>query len=122
MDRDSVIAAIEGLPGVDAADIGSYNTGTPGDHGVLVSVTVDDAGYESLGDVVGGSVRAVADSPGDYSAYSVEVTAPDPEGSDELVILTLSRYQDKIGLPVGTYVGSGLIFTPEELRQIGRGD
>lgn len=120
MDKGAVTAAIEDLSGVDSADVGAFSAGSPDDYGLRVTVAVDDAGYEKVGEVVTGTVNTVAASAGGYSSYDFEVVAPDPEGSGDAVVLTLSRYRDVIDLPVGSYLGSTLTLTSEELRQLSR--
>lgn len=120
MDKGAVTAAIEELSGVVGAEVGAYGTGRPDDFGLRVAVTVDEAGYEKVGEVVTGTVTTVAASAGGYSSYDFEVVAPDPEGSGDAVVLTLSRYRDVIDLPVGSYLGSTLTLTSEELRQLSR--
>ncbi|WP_314423565.1 hypothetical protein [uncultured Microbacterium sp.] len=125
MDDAAVIAGIEGIPGVVEAGIGSYNTGVPGAFAVNVSLTVDEKGLEDIGDVMHETIRVVAADPGDYQSYDFEVTAPEADGTvsdsedapPELVIITLESYDDVIDLPVGTYLGSTLSLTADELRE-----
>lgn len=121
MDKTAVAAAIEELPGVVSAEVGAFNTGTPGSYGARIGITVDDAGFDALGDVVDGSVRIVAADPGEYGSYDFEVTAPDPVDPEVPVILTLARYRDRIPFPQGDYVGSTLTLTREELAEIAAG-
>ena len=121
MDKAAVAAAIEQLDGVVSADVGAYNTGTPGSFGARVEITVDQDGYAALGEVVDGAVRAVAADPGQYSTYDFEVTAPDEAEPDDLIVLTLSRYRDVIPFDQGTYVGSTLSLTAAELAEVAAG-
>ncbi len=113
MDKTSVVAAIEALPGVVSADVAAYNTGRPGAYALRVAVTVDERGRAGLGEVVGGAVRAVAAEIGDYESATFEVTAPDDAG--EPVVLTLARYRDAIPFDDGEYRGSTLTLTSAEV-------
>ena len=118
MDKASVTAAIEELPGVVSADMSAYNTGTPGSYALRVGVTVDERGRDDLGRVVDGAVRAVADDPGDYESVDLEVTAPDEAEPDDLIVLTLARYRDRIPFDEGEYLGSTLTLTAAEVAAI----
>ena len=109
MDKTSVVAATEALPGVVSADVAAYNTGRPGAYALRVAVTVDERGRAGLGEVVDGAVRAVAAEIGDYESATFEVTAPDDAG--EPVVLTLARYRDTIPFDEGEYRGSTLTLT-----------
>lgn len=118
MDKAAVTAAIEGLDGVVSADVAAFNTGTPGSFALRVGVTVDESGRDELGSVVDGAVRAVAADPGDYETVDIEVTAPDPAEPDDLIVLTLSRYRDRIPFAEGEYLGSTLTLTAAEVAAV----
>ena len=118
MDKAAVAAAIEDLTGVVSADVGAFNTGTPGSFGLRVGITVDERGRDELGTVVDGAVRAVASDPGEYESVTVEVTAPDPADPADLVVLTLSRYRDRIPFEEGEYLGSTLTLTAAEVAAV----
>lgn len=121
MDVAAVESVIESVPGVTDAHVGVYNTGAPGAAAALVSITVDQTGFDALGDVVGGAVDAVAADPGDLTEYQFEVTAPDPADTSEFVIISLGDYQDLFNLPAGSYLGSTLTLTPDELQRASSG-
>jgi len=116
MDKEAVAAAIAALPGVDEAAVGAFNTGTPDSFGALVQITVDEEGLAEVGEVIDASVRIIATDPGEYRTYDFELTAPDETG--ELVIDTLSRYRDRIPFAEGSYLGSNLSLTAEELAAV----
>ena len=118
MDKAAVTAAIEDLTGVVSADVGAFNTGTPGSFALRVGITVDERGRDELGTVVDGAVRAVASDPGEYGSVDIEVTAPDPAEPDDLVVLTLSRYRDRIPFGEGEYLGSTLTLTAAEVAAV----
>lgn len=116
MDKQAVAAAIEEIPGVEEAAVGAFNTGTPDSYGALVQITVDEDGLAAVGDVIDASVRIVAADPGDYRTYDFELSAPDETG--ELIIDTLSRYRDRIPFAEGSYLGSNLSLTADELAAV----
>lgn len=117
LDTAAVEAAIEAVPGVTDADVGLYNTGAPDAFGARISITVDSAGFDELGGVVGGAVDAIAADSGESSEYNFEVIAPDPGDASELIIIALVDYRDRLGLTVGSYLGSSLLLTHEELQE-----
>lgn len=116
MDKEAVAAQIAALPGVEEAEVGAFNTGTPGSYGALVQITVDEAGLEAVGEVIDASVRIIAVDPGEYRTFDFELTAPDETG--ELVIDTLSRHRDRIPFAEGSYLGSNLSLTADEVAAI----
>jgi hypothetical protein len=118
MDKAAVTAAIEELPGVASAEVGAYNTGRPGAYALRVAITVDESGRDELGRVVDGAVRAVAADPGDYESADFEVTAPDEAEPDDLIVLTLARYQERIPFDEGAYLGSTLTLTAAEVAAV----
>lgn len=121
MDKAAVTAAIEEIPGVASADVGAFNTGTPGSFAARIALTLDESGLARLGEVLHHAVRAVAADPGDYATYEFEVTAPDESEPSDLIVLTLSRYRDRIPFSQGTYLGSTLSLTASELAEVAAG-
>jgi hypothetical protein len=116
MDKEAVAAQIAELPGVEEAEVGAFNTGTPGSYGALVQITVDEAGLAAVGEVIDASVRIIAVDPGPYRTFDFELTAPDETG--EPIIETLSRYRDRIPFAEGTYLGSNLTLTAGEVAAV----
>lgn len=116
MDKEAVAAAIAEIPGVEEAEVGAFNTGTPGSFGALVQITVDEAGREAVGEVLDASVRIIAADPGEYRTFDFELTTPDETG--EPVIDTLARYRDRIPFAEGAYLGSTLTLTADEIAAV----
>ena len=121
MDQTAVATTIEQTGGVVSAEVGEFSAGTPNSYGARVQITVDRAGLDDLGGVLVDAARAVAADPGRASFFDFEVTAPDEAEPDELVVLTLSRYRDRIPFAEGSYVGSTLTLTADELAQVAAG-
>lgn len=117
MDKAALEDSLTQIDGVESADVGGYNTGVPGSFGLTVTLTVDDEGLESIGDVVTSAVDVVAaDAPG-YTQYRFEVAVHDADVLGGERIITLSDYQDQIPITVGDWSGS-LFLTADELQQV----
>jgi hypothetical protein len=115
MDQAALEASFTAIDGVTRAEASGYNTGAPGSYGVRVALTVDETGLASIGDVMTEAVDAAAAHAPGFKNYVFEVIAPDPAYPDEEVIITLADYRPQIPLPVGSYSGSTLTLTADEL-------
>ena len=112
LDRDALTASLEDISGVESADIGSYNTGAPGQYGLNIELTVEEDSAPLIGAAVTDAVSLTADAADGYRSYAFTVVAPD---AGEAVIVTLADYREHIALDFGDYAGSSLTVDADDL-------
>lgn len=114
VDTAAIQTQIKRIPGVDEADVGIVNAGSPGSYILDTDLSLDATGATQVRSILAQSAAVIAHEAPDVGRYTLKVGVPATGGTFDYSYLSLEQIKGELRFD-GHYAGTTLEVTGEQL-------